>query len=1270
MKRLGVIHFYHWVSLALTLFLLGCDAEVRSPSRIPISSAPTDTSSTLESLAIYSITPDSGTASGGTPVVISGKGFSGVSVLKLGGLPCVNLNIVSDTEINCTTPPSAPGVADITVGITDSPAGSSKAATRLNAFTFTQGAPVLSGVSPKAGPLSGGGTLTLTGTGFVSGAAVSVGGVVCDSVSVISGTQSTCVLRSGSAGVKDIVLTNADGQASTLLAAYTYQEGPNIDTVTPSAGGLAGGNLVTLLGTNFRDGVSVQIGGTLASDVIRDSPTQIRFRTPSSSAAGTKTIVVTNTDGQAATKWQSFNYLETPTLTSIAPTSGPPTGNTLIVLNGTQFSSPMTVTVGGNPCTYPSVVSPIKMTCLTPAGSAGLASVAIQNSAGLGDILPLAYTYESSLSVSSVEPPAGPLSGGNTLSVNGAGFQTGAIIKIGEDDCLNPTYQSPSLLTCKAPTKLAGTYAVTVRNPDAQTATLQNAYRYQTPPIVLNVSSISPNGSYNEGKTVSIQVTFTEPVKVTGFPYLTLETGASKAQALYSQGSETSTLSFNYLVGPNENTSDLDAVGVNGLTLNGGTINDSNSTPVILTLPAPGSTNSLGNNKNIIIDTVAPTAPSISINAGAQYTNSNLVDLTLSASGADFMYVTNNSNCTSGGTYEVYAAQKAAWILSSTNTTTAVYVKFKDAAGNESACVGDTIIHDDIKPQTPTLDIATKTFNSSFTVTASESSHDDNFKEFRYKKDGTIPTCADGIATSGPIPVTENQSVILKVVACDFAGNRSLLPATGAYTYDGAKPTITFSSIAPASPSGETKPVLNFILSKSSSVNLYSDLNCQEANKLSNATSLGSGAQSLQITPALSSDGTYPIYAQATDSVGNTSDCTLLTTYVLDRDKPKFTNLSLSPSSPSSNRTPTAYFTLNKSASVTLYQETCQAANAISSTQTKSGNANLALNSLATDLVYKIYIEGVDSAGNKSDCTKVGDYQLDTTAPQLSNLTLSPTSPSASVSPVVNFNVNESSNVKLYSDNQCTTGLSDTVLKDASTLQSLPLYTLTSDGTYSVFIKATDLAGNATTCNSVGDYLLDRALPSITQVSFTPSSPSNNLTPTVNFTLSKKATTTFYKDTCDSLNAITASSLKESGPQSLLVSFPGEGTFSVVAKAIDLAGNTTSCVTIGSYTVDTQAPLSPSIQVNSGASYTKSNLVDLTLSAIGADFMYVTNDSTCASGGVYEAYTTLKTAWAISNAQKNTTAAVYENIKIKPEMNRLAWETPSFMTTSHLKPQL
>ncbi len=129
-------------------------------------------------------------------------------------------------------------------------------------------------------------------------------------------------------------------------------------------------------------------------------------------------------------------------------------------------------------------------------------------------------------------------------------------------------------------------------------------------PQVIDVSSVTSDGSYGAGSVINISVAFNEEVIVTGSPRLTLETGTTDRPANYCAGNSTSTLYFLYTVREGDVSSDLDYTGTDALTLSGGTINDTAGNAGILTLASPGAAHSLGANRALVIDTISPSGVS------------------------------------------------------------------------------------------------------------------------------------------------------------------------------------------------------------------------------------------------------------------------------------------------------------------------------------------------------------------------------------------------------------------------------------------------------------------------------------------------------------------------------------------------------------------------------------------------------------------------------------------------------------------------------------
>ena len=91
-------------------------------------------------------------------------------------------------------------------------------------------APTVSAISPSTGTLAGGTPVTITGTGFRSGATVSLGGTAATGVTVVSSTAITAATPAHVIGAVNVVVTNTDNQNGTLPGGYTY--------TTPPAGGI------------------------------------------------------------------------------------------------------------------------------------------------------------------------------------------------------------------------------------------------------------------------------------------------------------------------------------------------------------------------------------------------------------------------------------------------------------------------------------------------------------------------------------------------------------------------------------------------------------------------------------------------------------------------------------------------------------------------------------------------------------------------------------------------------------------------------------------------------------------------------------------------------------------------------------------------------------------------------------------------------------------------------------------------------------------------
>ncbi len=90
--------------------------------------------------------------------------------------------------------------------------------------------PMINAVLPSAGPNIGGTTVTISGTGFETGATVTFGSLPAASVTVDNSTVLTAVTPASPSGLVNVSVTNADGNSVTASNAFTFGLAPAITT--------------------------------------------------------------------------------------------------------------------------------------------------------------------------------------------------------------------------------------------------------------------------------------------------------------------------------------------------------------------------------------------------------------------------------------------------------------------------------------------------------------------------------------------------------------------------------------------------------------------------------------------------------------------------------------------------------------------------------------------------------------------------------------------------------------------------------------------------------------------------------------------------------------------------------------------------------------------------------------------------------------------------------------------------------------------------------
>jgi hypothetical protein len=163
-------------------------------------------------------------------------------------------------------------------------ASGTSAPTQVGDYTYGS-VPAVTGVSPTAGPMAGGNTVTVTGANLDGATGVDFGTVPGTIVSPCTASSCTVTAPAGVPATVDVTVTTPDGTSATSPADdYTYVTAPVVTGLNPNTGPETGGTTVTVTGTSLCDPTAVDFGGTPASSyTVNSGCTEITAVSPTSS---------------------------------------------------------------------------------------------------------------------------------------------------------------------------------------------------------------------------------------------------------------------------------------------------------------------------------------------------------------------------------------------------------------------------------------------------------------------------------------------------------------------------------------------------------------------------------------------------------------------------------------------------------------------------------------------------------------------------------------------------------------------------------------------------------------------------------------------------------------------------------------------------------------------------------------------------------------------------------------------------------------------------
>ena len=441
--------------------------------------------------------------------------------------------------------------------------------------------------------------------------------------------------------------------------------------------------------------------------------------------------------------------------------------------------------------------------------------------------------------------------------------------------------------------------------------------------------------------------------------------------------------------------------------------------------------------------------------------------------------------------------------------------------------------------------------------------------------DGNLTDNADGTWMLA-ITATINEGLYdVTATITDTAGNISTDPSSSELLIDTTAPqtpTVTplhtnntspvISGTANAGP-GEVLTVVVDLVTYTSG----------DGNLLDN----GDGTWDLSI-PTTLAEATYEVIATVTDAAGNVSTDTSADELVVDITAPLAPTVN---TLTTNNTTPV----ISGTASTVPGETLTVTVNGVTYTD---GDGNLTVNADGTwslvipaanalaDGSYEVIATTTDLAGNATSDTTAAELIVDTNPPVVPTVVAQNTNNSM---PVISGTavVSAGETLTVTIDGITYTAGDGNLVDNGDGTWDLTLPVALADNTYTVTVTILDSAGNVSEDNTTAELVIDTVAPVIPTVT---AQTTNNTTPVITGTATVAAGETLSVTVDNMTYTAGDGNLINNGDGTWTLSVPvalAEATYEVVATVTDIAGNTTSDVTAGELTIDTTAPVIPTV---------------------------------------------------------------------------------------------
>ena len=337
---------------------------------------------------------------------------------------------------------------------------------------------------------------------------------------------------------------------------------------------------------------------------------------------------------------------------------------------------------------------------------------------------------------------------------------------------------------------------------------------------------------------------------------------------------------------------------------------------------------------------------------------------------------------------------------------------------------------------------------------------------------GTAASFAGAGVTSSA--VLSGQTTTFSATATDASGNVSLCSTTNVTYFldDDAPSAPTISGTDPASPSSVGAPLVEGTAEPGADIDVFVGTQCTGTPA---ATATADGTGDWAVATPVTQNASNSIRARQTDVAGNPSGCSGSFTYVEDSTPPATPSIvSTLPGSPNQEDQPTVSVDGTAGLVVRVYNTACTGVRSAATPPTAAVTRSSRSRARSREGTNNLRADTVDEAGNRSSCSDVFAYVLDTTAPAAPVLsTTVPVSPSTDNTPGIRGTASGGGavSVALYASTTCAGSpvATGTPTQLAAAAGLAPPEQLNGT-TVSYSAKATDAADNASTCSNVLSY--------------------------------------------------------------------------------------------------------------------------------------------------------------------------------------------------------